>query len=70
MPLPRMQRSAWVSFTEEAVTHADALQFRVADVREQALAPAQDLHEEIDSTAGGAAARSGDGLVQFALLVG
>ena len=34
MPLPRMQRSAVVSLTDEAVAHPDALQLGVVDVGE------------------------------------
>jgi len=39
-----------VSLTDETVADPDALQLGVVDVGEQALAPAQRLHDEIDGT--------------------
>jgi hypothetical protein len=50
MPLPRMQRSADDSLTDQPVAHADLLELRVADIRKQALAPAHYLHHEVNRT--------------------
>ena len=64
-----MQRSAFVSLTDEAVADPHARQLGVADIGEQALAPAKDLHDEVDGAAGRLLAWMTKSLVQITLLV-